>query len=221
MKILFSSTYLAAGEFESPNALRVGGQQVVQEAQLFRALQSTFYARGNHSQSISFSVVRLHNNEEDAGWFMLTHYAAIPKTGNLVFTIGSGVSERSALLTNAVLQGTPEIRQEGCTTFTTYNLVGGLLSNTEAPDIDPYADVIRTETIAIPITTTRVTVTFTTVLPAAPRSVNCTVQKANAAALNITVVCIEQDSITAAGFVAVLSAETPDATYKLSYNAFA
>lgn len=221
MKIRLNSTWLAAGELEGPSALRVGGAQVTQEAQFFRALAAAYYGRGNHTQSVSFTVVRAHNTVEDAEWFVLTHYAALPKEGDLVFVIGTGESERAVMLEDAVLQSAPEIRHEGSTTFTTYNLAGGLLTNTEPPDIDPYDDVIRTATIDISSGTKRVTVNFTTSLPTSPRSIACAVQKADETKPNITFVGIEADSITSSGFIANLSATTPDGTYKLSYQAFA
>lgn len=221
MRIRLNSTWLAAGDLEGPGALRVGGAQVVQEAQLFRALAAAWFARGNHSQTVSFSVTRAHNTVEDAEWFILTHYAALPKEGDLVFVIGTGAGERAVMLEDAVLQGAPEIRNEGSTTFTTYNLAGGLLTNTEPPDIDPYDDVIRTLTIPIPAATKRVTVNFTTSLPTSPRSITCAVLKADDSKPNITFITVEKDSISTAGFIAVLSATTPDDTYELSYQAFA
>jgi len=221
MKIRLNNTYLAAGELEGPSALRVGGQQVVQPAQLFRALQTVYYGKNLHSQTISFLVVRAHNSAEDAEFFALMHYAGLPKEGDLIFTIGTGASERACMIEDAVLQGTPEIRHEGSTTFTNYNLVGGLLTTTEPPDIDPYNDVIRTDTIAIPSGTKRVTVNFATSLPNSPRSVTCAVHKPAEASANVTFVGVEKDSITSNGFVAVLSANTPNANYELSYQAFA
>src|SRR2546421_807524 len=124
MKIKWDSIWLsdefAADGYQSGPTLN--GRQIVQEAQFLRAAQSQFFARGNRSVLLSFSVTRVFSSISAAEQFFLGHYATLVNGPATLTCRCGGGSEAvtDVLIQNAVLESLSEPRYIGESVNITY-----------------------------------------------------------------------------------------------------
>lgn len=217
MRIRIGNTWLAAGGRQSPVDLSVNGQQVIEDAQFFGALAATYYGRGKRSTELTFTVEREHGSLKDAEVFLLTHWADLPRSGDVVVECGIGDDTQSVALKGAVLESMPQGIYRGRSTRVTYTLRGGLISTDSIPaggDVDE--DVVRRGTVDIGSAATEVEVSFDNAMTGTPTVVATVVTPEGG---DIIACTIESGSVSTDGFTAKLSFPTPDSTYKLSYVA--
>lgn len=215
MRIKFANLFLSNGGLEGPSGLSVNGEQVIDDAGFFRALATVYYARGNDSTSVSFTVTREHASEKAAEVYVLTHRKNVPKEGDLVFYCGFPGDEQQVALLGAVLAGTSAVYL-GRTSRLTYTLQGGLPETDSIPEGEEIDDdVTRRGKVSIGNGAATVSVTFST-MTGAPY-VTCNVYcPSGGDAIFATVV---DGSITSSGFDVILSGPTPNGDYKLGYVA--
>lgn len=215
MRIKFANIFLSNGGLEGPSGLTVNGEQVVDEAQFFRALAATYYARGNDSTEVGFTVSREHGSHKLASVFMLMHRRNVPKEGDLIVYCGDPGDEQQVALIGAVLVSSGA-SFEGVSSTTTYTIRGGLPQTDEIPDgeeVDP--EVTRRGTVAIANGATSVSVAFT-LMTSAPYVVATVYAPNGGDNIFATVV---KSSITSTGFDVTLSGPVPDGNYELGYIA--
>lgn len=215
MRIKFANIWISGGGLEGPSGLSVNGDQVIDDAQFFRALATTHYARGNDSTSISFSVEREHASTKAAEVYVLMHRKNLPKEGDCVFYCGAPGDEQEVALIGAVLSTTGG-SYLGRSTRLTYTIQGGLPQTDSIPEgeeIDP--EVTRRGTVSIGNGANTVSVTFSTMagVPYVVPTVYC---PSGGDSIWATVV---DGTVTNSGFDAILSGPTPNGDYKLGYIA--
>lgn len=216
MKITFANHVLAPGDLEGVKGLSVNGEQLIDEAAFFRALATTYYARGNEKTEISFTVTREHASLKLAEVFVLMLRRNLPREGDCVITCGFTGDEQKVALLDAVLAPT-QARYSGRSSIVTYTLLGGLPETDEIPneeEIDP--DVTRRGTVALGNGVTSASVAFLTAMTGAPYVTCNVVCPSGGDAIFATIV---DGTVSASGFDVILSGPTPAATYKLSYHA--
>lgn len=216
MKITFANHVLAPGDLEGVQGLSVNGEQLIDEAAFFRAIATTYYARGNDKTEISFSVTRQHASIKLAEVYVLMLRRNLPKEGDCVITCGFTGDEQKVALLGAVLAPT-QARYIGRTSIVSYTILGGLPETDTIPDeeeIDP--EVTRRGTVAIANGATSVSVAFLTAMSGAPYVTCNVICPSGGDAIFATIV---DGTVTASGFDAILSGPTPSADYKLSYHA--
>lgn len=87
--VAFGATTLTATDTPGIGNLSVNGVSVVDVVSLPGAAQVQVFARGNDADTISFTVPRKFATVALAIEFALLHFRALPRTGNLTFTIGT------------------------------------------------------------------------------------------------------------------------------------
>lgn len=215
MRIKFANLFLSNGGLEGPSGLSVNGDQVIDDAQFFRALASVFYARGNDSTSVSFTVTREHASEKAAEVYVLTHRKNLPKEGDLVFYCGFPGDEQQVALLGAVLAGT-SASYLGRTSRLSYTLQAGLPETDSIPEGEEIdEDVTRRGKVSIADGASTVSVTFST-MTGTPYVVATVYHPSGGDQIFAT---IQEDSITSSGFSAKLSGPVPSGDYKLGYVA--
>lgn len=130
MKIRLNNIWITGTDMrERPGDLRINGQRVEQDAQFLRAAQARVFDRQNVMTTITFSIAREHASEQDAEYFILTHYADLPGNGTaLLIAEDSTGREKNLYLENAVLVVTDH-RHMGVSSFHDYTLKGGILTD--------------------------------------------------------------------------------------------
>lgn len=216
MKIKWDSLWLsdefAADGYQS--GLSLNGRQIVQEAQFLRAAQSQFFARGNRSVSLSFSVTRVFSSVSAAEQFFLGHYATIvdgPATLTCRCKNTDGTTT-DVLIQNAVLESLSEPRYIGVSVNISYTFRAPAITAVYSPPVD--SDV-RTLTASIPNGVSSFTVSGLA-LPSIPARVfGLSVRKPlNGLQLAAS---LEDGTVTTDGFKVWLTGTTDNANYKLDF----
>lgn len=215
MRIKFADLWLSGGGLEGSSGLSVNGDQVIDDAQFFRALATKHYARGNDSTAVSFTVAREHASEKAAEVYVITHRKNLPKEGDLIFYCGFPGNEQQVALLGAVLSST-SADYIGRTSFLTFTLLGGLPQTDSIPEGEEIdEEVTRRGTVNIADGATTVSVTYST-MTGAPYVTVTVYAPSGGDAIFGTVV---DGSITSSGFDVILSGPTPNGDYKLGYIA--
>ena len=127
MQITYGGTQIAGPGATGPRGISVPGSQIVDDQPLFRSAAGAFISRGNKALPLSFSVLWPFNTRALAEQFMLTHFANLPASGDLVVVCGEGESVTYTYKqSGAVLEGTPEMTQIGTSVLVKYSFKGGL-----------------------------------------------------------------------------------------------
>ena len=100
------------------SGLTLNGHQIVQESQFLRAAYSTFFARGNRSITLSFTVVRIFDSVKNAELFFLGHYASL-SDGPATLVLSCGNTD--IFVANAVLESVSEPVYTGVSVSVTYH----------------------------------------------------------------------------------------------------
>lgn len=227
MRISIESTVLADPDISvgklGPSGLTVNGQQIVDEAQFFRAAAPVFYARGTLGVVLQFTVHRIFATLAAAEAFALMHFNATPLEGLVTCVCGETGATQTVYLNDAVVEAVQLPSSRGLVVAVQYTIKGGAFTSDVPPeDIPGDPDngeefvVLRRGKVAIGAGVSSVVVTFSAPL-AVVTSVQCTISRpAGSPAIDAFV---REDSITVNGFTVDLSAETPDTTYRLHYLA--
>src|ERR1700685_1452532 len=78
MQVLLDTAYLAPGQAQSASDIVLNGQQVVDEAEFFRAATVTFYPRGNQRTTFEVSVSYVYSTAVLAEVSLLTFPSQVP-----------------------------------------------------------------------------------------------------------------------------------------------
>lgn len=87
--VAFGATTLTATDAPGIGNLSINGVAVVDVFTLAGATQVQTRNRGNDADTISFAIPRRFSTVALAIEFALLHFRALPRTGNLTFTIGT------------------------------------------------------------------------------------------------------------------------------------
>lgn len=217
MRIRLDSSTLCDGSPLAPWQLSINGVLIVDEEHFYRAAAASFFPRGNRSTVLSLTVDESFDTAAEAFRYALLRPSTVPASGVLAVDLSDG----SALyLPDAACESVAP-QPSGCSCRTTYTLKGGLFTTDVPADLPGTVDaggalVIRRASVPIAAGAESVTVTFSAPLSAVP-TVTASISRPSGSP---TMGCsVRSDSVTAAGFVADLSAPTPDTTYRLDYLA--
>lgn len=212
MKFRFDSTWLATDGYLA-SEVRIAGRQIVEEAQFLRAASAAFYARGNRSVSVTFTVARVFDSMLEAESFCLSHHDALPNQADLLVRIGlDSESTQDATLGDAVLEEV-SFRQIGVSILVSYAFRASEITGIVAT---PTADVFESGSYAIGNGASSVTLTGLA-LGAVPTQVLVTVRKP-AGGFNL-LGTVDGSTITADGFSVYFNGQTDSANYLLDWLA--
>jgi hypothetical protein len=128
MIVQFGSTYLAPGDTQAADMVRVDGRQIVQEAQFFRGTAAQFYPRGNLSVTLQFVTHWIFNTTREAEVFVLTHLTDLPMDTadrlTTTCTCGAGSETQPIYLANSVLEAARILRYVGKSVDVEYTIRG-------------------------------------------------------------------------------------------------
>lgn len=225
MRITIESTLLADGTLLAPHSgLAVNGQQLVDDAQFFRAANATYFARGNAGVLLQFGVNRLFSSVRRAEAFALTHFDGLPKSGLVACECGEEGDTETAYLRDAVLESAAITGYRGCSVQVQYTIRGSRFESDvpeeeipgEPDDAEGEFIVLRRGKVNIANGAKTVDVVFSAPLSVVPIVSPTVSRPAGGDAIWATV---DEDSVTVNGFTASLSGAAPDGNYKLHYIA--
>lgn len=200
------------------HGLAVSGRQIVQEADFLRSAKAAFYARGNRSMQLSFSVLRAFTTVAAAELFLLGHYTVLEDgPGTLTCRCGGGSEPQTdVLIPGAVLESVSHPRYIGSSVLVTYTFRFAPVS-VITPPADDLELMTRSGTLNIPAGVS--TKTFTGLaFPSMPsRIIGAVSTPAGGDQIHGDV---DYTSISTDGFTLNLSGETPDGDYRYDYIAF-
>ena len=128
MKITLNSYPLAGGKAnnELPSHFSIRGKRQIQILQAIRAQAVQTINRGNLQTQITFVVGRRHKSQQEAERYALTHASSLMQAGGTLCIELEDKGQRSFQLDNASLENI-DVRYHGNASYTTYNILGGLL----------------------------------------------------------------------------------------------
>lgn len=225
MRITFETTQLASPDLalgRVPFGLTLNGEQIVDDAQFFRAAAASVFARGNLGTVLQFSVTRLFSTEKAAEVFALTHAGAVPLEGLVTAVCGETGDQQTVYLEGAVLQAVAVQSVRGSSVVVQYTIRGGIWT-TDVPDEIPGESeasedfiVMRRAKVPVAAAVDEVVVVFSAPLAAAPVVKAELYGPTGSAAIGGQVLI---DTITVNGFTYKCDAETPNDDYELHYIA--
>ena len=191
----------------------LNGHQIVQEAQFLRSAYSTFFARGNRSVTLSFSVTRLFTTVENAELFMLGHYASLSDgPASLILTCG----ETDVFIANAVLESVSEPSYIGCSVTVQYHFRAPKILTTYSLVLTDLDSMTKTGSLSISSGVEEQTFTGLGFASVPVRIIGSVEIPADG---DIIVGNIVTGTITDDEFKIALSAATPNGSYKFNYIA--
>lgn len=228
MRISIVSTVLAdptaaAGRL-GPSGLTLNGQQIVDDAEFFRAAAPVLFDRGSAGVVLQFAVERSFTTLAQAEAFLLQHPTAVPRAGLVTCECGDAGGTETLYLPDAILETVAITGHRGVSVAVQYTIRGaGFASDVPPEEIPGEPDdgegefiVLRRGRVSIDAAATTVDIVFSAPLSSVP-TVTCTVSRP-AGGDNIWA-HVEEDTLTVNGFTAELSGAPPDGTYKLNYIA--
>lgn len=229
MQILFQTSYLASGQIQSADQITLDGEQLVDEAEFFRAVTKTFFPRGNLSIDFAFTVHYSFTTAVAAEVFLLTLPGQLPMTntdnGVLQCLCGAETPATSQIvyMAGAVLRRV-QFKQIGTSIDVRYFFLGpGFTSSVPSqglptfPNANEVTPVFRRGQIQIPNGNTSVAVVYSSQLPGLPGAdPECWVTGPTGSFI-IEAMCLH-DTSTTLGFTAQLGAAAPNGSYWLNYR---
>jgi hypothetical protein len=213
--IYYGNTQLASSGVEGPSGLRINGQQVVDEAGLFRASAQTFYGRGNKSTRVQFSRWRMFESVKAAEVHCARIVAELPVQADLLLVAGETGDQQDLRLPNAVFVSC-DPQQKGKSVLTTFEFVGGIFLS-EDVTIPDESDLVKAGTVDLTAAEESKAITFAVPFGATPSGVTATLLAPNLGAGFD--VWIDHSTVSATGFTAIFADPVPGAGYKLSWIA--
>ena len=130
MQMSFGDQVIAPGGLlGEPSAWRLNGTQLNEQVQLFRAVQTAWYSRGNASVELAFTVIRSFASAKLATVFACTHQSSLPQQDTLTLTAGDGSDLQPVYLDDAVIQKM-QLTLVGQTVSVEYTFCGGAFNLT-------------------------------------------------------------------------------------------
>jgi hypothetical protein len=127
MRIQIGSYVLCDGSSASPTGLAVSEKRQTQIVQGLRWSQVKALDRINKQTTVSFEIIRGFDTLGQAEKFMMIHGSQVPDNGLATFTAFDGSSTFLAATQIENIAG----KQTGATTFHTYQMVGGAVTQTK------------------------------------------------------------------------------------------
>lgn len=221
MKIVFAGLQLTDWADYPAQNVSVNGQTVFEAIDIVRAAAKRFFARGNDSLQLQFTVRREFATNRECQVYLLTAFTTLPKFGLCVITCGTpGEATQDVNIANAVLTAQPQGSFNGVEAIVQYTIQGGVPTTTVFPDflIGGEAVILRGKQ-AIANATDYVDVAFSSAYaPGTVVVVTASVAKPSGSGSNIFAT-VRDDMVTVNGFRAELSGPTPDASHKLNWFA--
>lgn len=231
MIIIFETTYLAPGQIQAADQFILNAEQIVDEAEFFRAATRTFFPRGNDSTELSFVTHWSFPTVVAAEVFVLTHTKQLPMTnadqGVLQCICGSDTpaTAQTCYMPFAVLKSAHILRYIGTSVDVEYSIVGpGFTTSVPAnlptpPNPNELNVVFRRDHISLTPGVTTQAATYSSPLPGSPGVFpQCTVSGPTGSPTILAQTL--EDTVTTNGFTAKFSAPIPGANFFLDYIVF-
>lgn len=232
MIVLFNTTYLAPGQYQAADKVRLNGEQIVDEADFFRAATKAYFPRGNVGIEFSFVTHWSFPTLVAAEVFALTHIGQLPMTNTdsdlLQCTCGevTPATQQVVYGANAVLKSARILEYKGTSVDVEYTLLVPAFSSSVPPGGVPaypnpneLVQVFRRGKIAIPNGATTVVVAYSSALPGLPGAdPYCWVSGPTGSPIFGSETLT--DTVTTSGFTAQLSTPAPSGAYFLNYAVF-
>lgn len=203
--------------------LRWAGQSISEDVLLFRAATVSVKYRGGDAVTISFTAFRTFASLKAAGVFEATHFGSLAKEGDLTFDCGRSGDRLPVYMLGAVLVGCESARAEnGLSVVTTYSVRGPPPQSDippptpGSPDPEEESPVYRRNRVTIPSAAESVAVTFSSPFSTTPFVTASLEVEPGDPLIDVQ---IQKDSVDVNGFTALLGAPTPNANYRLVYQA--
>ncbi len=132
MRVKIGDFVLCDGVNELPTNLSVDQSRETQVAQGLRWTKKKVFDRQNKQTTVTFEVIREHDNFGAAQDYIISHGLAVPNNGLVEFRCLNGTSRWLQASSCQTLKS----NHTGNTTFHTYSLVGGEISATK-PNPNP------------------------------------------------------------------------------------
>jgi len=126
MVITYGGITLAPGGIAGePGAFRINQTELTEPADFFRAAVQAWFARGNESCELGFSVPRQFNTLAAAWLFIATHVASLAGQADLVMTAGDATTGTQTLTLPASVFASAVFDPLGVSVTVTYSFKGG------------------------------------------------------------------------------------------------
>lgn len=219
MLITYGSTVLVPGSAQGAIDVRVNGQQIVDEAQFFRAAVTTYYARQNKSTHLEFETWWNFNTRGLTEQFMLSHWAGLAPTDTLYISCGEGEgTQYNFQLPGAVLESASPAEWRGNSVRFHYVFLGGIFTTDSISPPNEDA-LIKRGKVSLSAGDTSKTVTFASSFGGTP-TVIVRVNRPSASADTVIDWDAPEADQNSAGFIA-RGAAIPSTGYVLNWEAIA
>ena len=232
MIVLFETTYLASGWAQSVDDIALDGEQVVDEAEFFRAAVATFFPRGNVRTALEFTVHYIFGTQVAAEVFVVTLPSQLPMTnadnGALQCICGglNPATQQICYMSPAVLKSVRVLKQTGLSVDVRYSLVGGYFTTSVPgsglptyPNPNELSIVFRRGQVNISNGAATVAVTYSSALPGMPGADPDVWISAPSGSVMMDCWC-QHDTVSTLGFTAILADSVPNGNYWLNYSVF-
>ena len=216
MKVVFASTWLAAGGINGTLGAQWNGRQVNDEADFFRAAAVTYFPRGNRSTTFSFSAFQSFDTEGEAMKFAATHMNDLPEQASLQVVSDDGVY--AVILEDAVITSFQPGRVVGCSLEVSYSFAGGVFAVQSQPPVPPSFNV-QTGKIALNTNDESRAISFPLPFSQLPTLVDCWIVPFTGSSVKFIQAAPLSDSITINGFTAAIGFPIPEPGYFLYWEA--
>ncbi|MCC5790965.1 MAG: hypothetical protein JJT75_15145 [Opitutales bacterium] len=196
--------------------LRYSGAQINQPAEFLRVAKAAFFARGNRSHSLSFTVDRHFDTQTEATEFYFAGFGSLPQQDDLICRVEDGPgSTKDIQFGQTVLESIePVLVGQSVSVTFTFSTPGttdiATLPSTLIIDMYSGSATIPSGVSTVPVSGLS--------LPGKPDRILATVSRPGSGGANIFAT-VDANSITADGFTARLSGLTPDANHTLDWVA--
>lgn len=219
MVIQYGSSVLVPGSLQGVTGTRLNGKQLVDEATLFRALQTSYFSRGNKGTTFEFDAWWYFNSRGLAESFIMSHWGTLSYSDLLTVTCGENEASQIVYqIPAAVLESVSLADWNGTAVKMHYVFKGGLFASQSLTPTNEDA-LIKRGTVTLGLGATQSVIAFTSNFAGVPT----VIAKINRGTTNSDTVPdwdVPTDLITAGGFTAKGQA-TPLAGYVLNWVAIA
>jgi hypothetical protein len=168
MQIQFGSEILATSATNGPSGLTINGALVTDEAQLFRAIANTIYARGNKKTELSFTVWNVFNTRGLAESFIVSHWSGLAASDILSITCGDGEATQYVYQMAGTVADPVAVEEwRGLSVRVRYRFTGGLFT-TESSAPTNESSLIKRGIVALTTGDTSKAVAFAAAFGAKP-----------------------------------------------------
>lgn len=231
MQIVFETAYLAPGQIQSADAVSVNGEQIVDEADFFRAAAANFFPRGNLKVEFRFITHWSFTTTVAAEVFVLTYANLLPMTNTDIGTVQcvcgaeNPGTEQTCYMINAVLKGV-SIKYVGTSVDVEYTILGPGFTTNVPPNLPiaptpnvPQQVCVRGKQLLTNGQVSPVAVSFGVTLPGPPGAdPDCWISGPTGSE---TFGCrTDSDSVTTSGFNVDLDIAVPGNGYYLNWVVF-